>query len=103
MTKEDFEQLVLTEHEESCSILSRKATEYAGKEDRLLNFKQAAGLRSINSVEAAMGMLTKHFVSVSDMAKNPIKYPIEQWDEKLRDIRNYTYLIKGLLIDMGAI
>ena len=102
MLAKDFEKLVSHEHQASLKVLVTKAKEYATKGDRLNNFKEAAGLRGIPTTEALMGMLAKHFVSVSDMAKDPDIFTLEQWDEKLRDIRNYTYLLKGLLIDMRS-
>lgn len=100
MTYEDFKELVSAEHTASCDILTSKASEYGSETDRLSNFKNAAGLRATNSVDSLMGMLVKHFESVSTMAKNPTLYDLKRWDEKLRDIRNYTYLCKGLLIDL---
>jgi hypothetical protein len=101
MRAEDFDQLVLDENAESNKMLSVKAEEYAGNNDRLENFKQAAGMLSINPAKALMGMLVKHFVSVGKMSNNPDSYTIEKWDEKLRDIRNYTYLLKGVIIDIA--
>jgi hypothetical protein len=83
-------------------MLSVKAEEYAGDGDRLENFKQASGMLSVNPAEALMGMLVKHFVSVGKLAKAPHSVSMEKWDEKLRDIRNYTYLLKAVLIDIGV-
>jgi|WetSurMetagenome_2_1015567.scaffolds.fasta_scaffold251296_2 hypothetical protein len=102
MTSEDFEVLILSENKASIKLLIEKAKQYATKEDRLSNFKSAAGIRRTNSVDALVGMVVKHWTSISDMAKNPNNYTMSQWDEKLRDDRNYTYLLKGCLIDMGV-
>jgi hypothetical protein len=102
MRAENFDQLVLDENAESTLMLCRKAEEYAGDHDRLENFKQAAGMLSVNPAEALMGMLVKHFVSVGKMSKSPNAYTMDKWDEKLRDIRNYTYLLKAVLIDLGV-
>lgn len=101
MDAQDFENLVSAEHQKSLDILISKAKEYAG-EDRLENFKQAAGMLSINPAEALMGMLVKHFVSVGKMAKSPTSFTMLKWNEKLLDIRNYTYLLKAILVDMGV-
>jgi hypothetical protein len=100
MKAKEFNDLVLSEHKASVELLFHKAAEYAGDGDRLENFKQAAGMLSINPAEALMGMLVKHFVSVGKMAKTPLDYDPDKWNEKLRDIRNYTYLLKGILIDL---
>ena len=100
MIADRFKELVEQEEEASEEILIAKAKEYAGIGDRLENFKQAAGMLSINPAQALVGMLVKHFVSVGKMSKCPEMYNMEKWDEKLRDIRNYTYLLKAVLIDM---
>jgi hypothetical protein len=97
-----FNRIVADENEASEMMLITKAIEYADPEDRLSNFKKAAGIRGTNPVDALVGMLVKHFVSVSDMAKYPAAQSLDKWDEKLRDIRNYTYLLKAVLIDIGV-
>jgi len=100
MTSEEFDDLVREENLQSDHILRAKAAEYASIDDRLSNFKHCAGLRGTNSADALVGMLVKHFESISEMAKHPLEYSDEHWDEKLRDIRNYTYLLRALLNDM---
>jgi hypothetical protein len=97
-----FNEIVMMENEISVEMLISKGIEYGSNDDRLSNFKEAAGLRGINPADALMGMLAKHFVSVSDMAKYPAAQSLDKWDEKLRDIRNYTYLLKAVLVDMGV-
>jgi hypothetical protein len=103
MTHEDFEKLVHEENEKSAKLLIVKGREYSRGEDRLQNFKCASGAMNTNPAEALAGMLVKHFVSLLDMArsKDPLQFCEYKWDEKLLDIRNYTYLLKGVLIDMG--
>lgn len=100
MDAKTFDELVESENKRSVKMLCSKAKEYATEGDRLSNFKQAAGLRGTNPVDALVGMLVKHWTSISDMAKNPTAFSLEKWDEKLVDDRNYTYLIRGLLLDM---
>jgi hypothetical protein len=102
MDNDTFSKLIQTEDTASYEMMSHKAEEYSGPEDRLENFKQAAGMLSINPAEALMGMLVKHFVSVGKLAKAPHSVSMEKWDEKLRDIRNYTYLLKAVLTDIGV-
>ena len=102
MLAQDFDNLVLEENEASREMLLYKASEYASEGDRLSNFKHAAGLRGTNPADALVGMLVKHFESVSEMSKSPHGYTREKWDEKLRDIRNYTYLLKAVLHDIGV-
>jgi hypothetical protein len=102
MEQDTFDAIVRTENEVSVEMLIVKAIEYADQGDRLSNFKKAAGIRGINPADALVGMLVKHFVSVSDMAKTPHAYSLDTWNEKLRDIRNYTYLLKAVLLDIGV-
>lgn len=102
MLAKDFDNLVAEEIEASVEMLKAKAAEYASDTDRLSNFKTAAALRGVSPADALMGMLAKHMVSVADMVKTPNDYAPATWDEKLRDVRNYTILLKGVLIDMGV-
>jgi hypothetical protein len=101
MKSDEFDELVKEENRASVEMLKAKAAEYATDDDRLSNFKEAAGLRNIHTTDALVGMLVKHWVSVSDMAKDPFLHCPLRWDEKLRDCRNYTYLLKALLKDLG--
>ena len=100
MNTGEFFNVIEAEHNASLDMLKRKGAEYASGVDRLSNFKQAAGLRDTNPIDALVGMVVKHWTSISDMAKNPTAYSMDMWDEKLRDNRNYTYLMKGLLLEM---
>jgi hypothetical protein len=103
MTNEDF----LTELESSFNrakrTLASKAKVYAQNADRLENFKCAAGAQNINPVEALVGMMSKHYVSVCVMAKNPTSHSIKEWDEKLGDLRNYVLLAEALIRDIGVV
>jgi hypothetical protein len=84
-------------------VLDKKASYYASDTDRLANFKAAAGAQSINPVQALVGMMTKHYVSVCDMSKDPTKYSLELWNEKLGDLRNYALLCEALIRDIGVV
>lgn len=103
MTHAEFEKLVHEENEKSLKLLMAKGKEYSDGVDRLQNFKCASGAMNSNPADALAGMLVKHFVSILEMArsKDPLQFSESKWDEKLLDIRNYTYLLKGVLIDMG--
>lgn len=83
-------------------VLDLKASFYSSDNDRLANFKAAAGAQSINPIQALVGMMTKHYVSVCDMSKDPTKYTIELWNEKLGDLRNYCLLCEVLIRDIGV-
>lgn len=100
MNNKDFDQLVINEHEASLQMLCMKAKEYATDTDRLANFKQVAALRETNTVDAAMGMVAKQMAAVAIMAKRPLDHEYPEWCERLRDIRNYTYLIMAVYTEM---
>lgn len=78
-------------------ILCRKREEYAPDTDVLLNFKWAGAAQGITPEAALVAFMAKHFVSIAMMAKEPNKYSIPAWQEKLTDIRNYTILLEALL------
>ena len=77
----------------------KKAEEYAGKNNRLEQFYRAGAAQVTTPHMALMGMATKHFTSIVDMCKDPEKYTIKQWDEKVGDLRNYTFLLDALVRD----
>lgn len=65
-------------------------------DDRLHNFKVAAGLQDCLPTTALAGMMAKHTVSVHDMIRgleNGLCYPIELWNEKIGDSINYLLLL----------
>lgn len=82
--------------------LITKAKEYAiCGEDRLTQFKRAGEVQCIEPTEALVGMMTKHFTSICDMVKDPHAHNLRKWNEKIGDLRNYTFLLDALLRDMG--
>jgi hypothetical protein len=34
------------------------------------------------------------------MSKDPLDYNLRQWREKITDLRNYTFLLDALLVDL---
>jgi len=103
MTNEEFLLEVEASINRSKRVLVKKGTEYSGPTDRLINFKRSAAIQGINSIEAAVGFMTKHYDSICQMSKNPGHYTDKQWNEKLGDLRNYTMLIDALLRDEAYI
>lgn len=74
-----------------------KAKEYATGGDRLHNFKVAAAVQGISPTAALAGMMAKHTVSVYDMVGSGEDYPMELWEEKIKDSINYLFLLWALL------
>ena len=101
MTSEKFNKVVEEQLELCKNVLGVKAGEYADKtnDDRLHNFKIAAGLQGRDPKDALFGMLTKHLVSVRDMCYSGKSYDIDLWNEKITDSINYFLLLKGIVVE----
>lgn len=95
MITETFEKVVSDTLRHCTDMLIVKAREYA-TEDRLHNFRVAAGLEGISPRQALAGMMAKHTVSVYDMCRGG-EYPTETWDEKICDSINYLLLLRALV------
>lgn len=81
----------------SVDTLKAKAAEYATDGDRLHNFKVAAAIEGITPKQALGGMMAKHTVSVYDMIGTGNTYPLELWEEKIKDSINYLFLLWALV------
>ena len=95
MNTETFNKVIREQIERCEATLCEKADEYA-TDDRLHNFKVAAGLQDCLPTTALAGMMAKHTVSVYDMIRgleNGTCYPIELWNEKITDSINYLLLL----------
>ena len=95
MNTETFNKIIREQIERCENTLCQKADEYA-TEDRLHNFKVAAGLQDCLPTTALAGMMAKHTVSVYDMIRGLEEgksYPIELWNEKIGDSINYLLLL----------
>ena len=101
MTQEEFIIEVEKSFLRSKSLLIRKGTEYSQGGDRLGQFHRAGAAQGIPPTQALMGMAMKHITSIADMVKEPRDFTIKQFNEKITDLRNYTFLLDALLRDMG--
>lgn len=97
MNSEWFEKVVKEQIKTCEDVLIGKAKEYATDDDRLHNFKNAAGMMSCDPKEALAGMMAKHTISIYDMCRNGKDYPIELWNEKITDHINYLLLLKAVV------
>jgi len=96
MTSEEFKKVTEAQIDRCLSIMCRKAEEYA-TEDRLHNFKNAAGMMGCDPKNALAGMMAKHTISIYDMCRSGKVYPIEMWREKITDHINYLLLLNALV------
>lgn len=97
MNSEWFEKVIKEQIKTCEDVLIGKAKEYATDDDRLHNFKNAAGMMSCDPKEALAGMMAKHTISVYDMCRSWKDYPIELWNEKITDHINYLLLLKAIV------
>ena len=101
MTNQEFLNEVHDSYKRSVKVLQEKEKEYSEPGNRLSQFYQAAGLTESSPCKALVGMAAKHFTSISTMAKAPHYHSLEKWDEKITDLRNYTFLLDALIRDLG--
>lgn len=94
-----FEQVVNRQYKMCAATLIDKAREYADDQDRLRNFKIAAGLQGSTPRQALGGMLAKHLVSIFDLINEVECAPTPVWDEKLTDAMNYLLLLRALTVE----
>jgi len=101
MNSQEFTISVEEGHLRSKRVLLRKGTEYSTEDgNRLEQFYRAGCAQNILPTEALIGMATKHFTSIADMAKDPFAHKLSKWREKITDLRNYTHLLDALLADL---
>lgn len=98
MNSSKFEEVIEGQIGLCKSILINKAKEYA-TEDRLHNFKNAAGMMGCDPKEALAGMMAKHTISVYDMCRSGQTYPMPLWEEKITDHINYLLLLKAAVVE----
>ena len=99
MTTHDFNEIVKEQLTRCENLLISKGDEYAMTDDRLSAFKKAGALQGQTMLQAALGMLAKHLVSVVDMIqdKNPKRFGLDRWNEKLTDAINYLLIMRAII------
>lgn len=96
MTEEEFETICENQIHLSRDTLLSKAAEYA-TEDRLHNFRVAAGLQGVSLRRALGGMMAKHTISIYDMIENDVVGSKLLWEEKITDHINYLLLLRAIV------
>lgn len=97
MTAKTFEEIVNEQIKRCLSVLVGKGKEYAPGADRLSAFKKAAVIQDCTQLEAALGMMSKHVVSLTDMIHSKGHYTTSRWDEKITDTINYLLIIRAIV------
>ena len=95
-----FNDLLETQFADCKAILDKKAKEYAPNVDgdRLEAFKRAAAMLQKTPIQALVGQMSKHTISLFEMAERKCD-DMDLWNEKIVDSLNYLFLLKGLLLD----
>ncbi len=103
MIQAEFNHVIYDQMLRCEDLLVTKGAEYApdvtrdSDLDRLAHFKRAAVIMNTTPKVALMGMLSKHFVSVSDMCTDGKEYSISRWDEKITDSINYLLILRAII------
>ena len=99
MTTKELEAVFEEQVQRCRKVLLIKGKEYTPDEaDRFSSFKTAAGLQHTTQIQALLGMLAKHIVSLYDMSYvGTEKYDMAVWDEKITDAMNYLFILKAIL------
>lgn len=99
MTSDTFESICEEQMDICRGVLFNKAKEYAQNDDRLHNFRSAAGMTGDSMQSALSGMMLKHTISVYDMCRSRDTYPLDLWTEKITDHINYLLLLKAVIVE----
>lgn len=102
MKHDDFQRLLERRIDLTWKVLSAKSREYASADDKLWNFKRGGEVLGKNQIEVLVGYMTKHLVSVIDLAKMAAlgQAPsIAALDEKIGDTVNYLVLLEAAVTE----
>ena len=99
MTTKELEAVFEEQVQRCRKVLLIKGKEYTPDEaDRFSSFKTAAGLQHTTQIQALLGMLAKHIVSLYDMSYvGTEKYDMAVWNEKITDAMNYLFILTAIL------
>lgn len=99
MNYQDFNNLVEEQFGICRAILETKGKEYAPDEaDRLSAFKTASCVLHKTPIQALVGQMSKHTISLYELAELDNRDE-DLWLEKITDSMNYLLLLKALIQD----
>jgi len=103
MNQTQFEKLVESTLQSCRNLLITKGFEYAGRIDRLANFKRGANLTRCTPLQVALIYLSKHYDAlatyIEDSASGRGRARSEPIEGRLDDLINYCLLMKALIIE----
>lgn len=97
MTREEYNKSIEAQLKRVKETLIKKNKEYSTDNSPLHNFHQSAKLLRTTPKESAFAFMVKHLTSITDMLQSGNDYPMELWEEKLGDAKNYLFLIECLV------
>lgn len=97
MNNDEFERVAQNLLKKCYAIMFKRAMTYSTENDRLANFRHAAGLTGRNMQQVLAGFMLKHTVSLYDMIETGYEYSLEHWEEKIIDHINYLILLRAIL------
>lgn len=106
MNSSQFDAILSVRIAQMRDTLASKAAEYATETDRLASFKEAAKLTGESPMEALMGMLVKHWVSIQALVgiyATGRQLASGAVDEKIGDAINYLVLLEALFREKGVV
>lgn len=100
MNRAKFEELLSRLQVQELKINQTKGREYAqGDKDALLNFKEAARFLGLTPLQVCMVYMYKHFASLASYAKLGHELSDENIQGRIADLRLYSALFLGLVMD----
>ena len=96
MTTDEAEKLIDEILVKCKEIRLSKGTAYAGREDRLGNFKRCASLTGVSPAVALFIYASKHFDALSSYVRGDYK-DSETIDGRIADMINYMFLFYALI------
>ena len=97
LTGQEFLDHIEAHIEGVLATLKAKNKGYANDSNPFHNFLVASELEGILPEQALRGMMTKHVVSIYDMLRDPYRFTMPQWREKIGDNIAYLLILETML------
>lgn len=102
MTPEYFESYVLeVTHQDLIQLCRTKGVEYAGKEDKLANFKKTAEECGSDPMQVLYIFMNKHYNAIQSYIRDKKVYS-EPITGRIRDCQLYLALLEGLILEANS-
>ena len=97
MEREKFVQLMAEEFEQLLELNRVKGRDYAGDEDALRNFKEAAVRLGVSEEQVWAVYADKHWQAILSYCRTPEAVVSEPIEGRVRDLLVYGFLLLGLV------